>query len=138
MAEDLLVAGIQDELHAVLAQRVDELIDLWKGLGESGPTQGSAAAGSSFEARERYLKPLAKAFVGALGGSADHAALYFDERTRYVDKNMDLSTRRRIAASKMRTDIEAISLLLFDKLLRESVESALWTFHTPILASPEP
>jgi hypothetical protein len=69
-------------LADALSRRLDALLDAWQDLGDAGPSHSAAEAGPPDVARARYFHPLGRAFVGALGGSADHAALYFDERLR--------------------------------------------------------
>jgi FkbH-like protein len=122
-------------LVGTLTSRLDELIDVWQRLGPSGPTNGAVEAGTPEAARERYLHPLARAFVGALNGSKNHAALYFDERLRYVDRTAGSpeSLRRHMA-----TEFSTIAEVFGDALPSAGVEQELWEFHEPLLHPAEP
>jgi FkbH-like protein len=121
-------------LVGTLTSRLDELIDVWQRLGPSGPTNGAAEAGTAEAAREGYLHPLARAFVGALNGSRSHAALYFDERLRYVDRTVGSpeSLRRHMA-----TEFSTIAEVFGDDLPSAGVEQELWEFHEPLLQTVE-
>lgn len=120
--------------HGLTAQ-LDGLIQIWQDLGVSGP--GKDLAGPPEIARVQYFLPLAKAFVGALGGSADHSALYFDERLRYIDKaeHSDMNT---LLQNDFTLEFSAIADLLRTSLPRTTVETELWEFHNVLLNPPKP
>ncbi|WP_166139188.1 HAD-IIIC family phosphatase [Nocardioides ochotonae] len=103
-------------LAALLAERIEEVIDLWDDLGEAGPTFGSPVAGSPSERRERYLRPLARVLVGALGGSADHAAIYLDERRRYASPELDASGSAAEFGRRLPAELDRLAGLVADRL----------------------
>ena len=120
-----------------LAGRLHGLIEVWEGLGPSGPSRGSAEAGPPAMARERYFLPLARAFVGALRGSANHAALYFDERARYIDRTAFSPESQQSLRDDMAIEVSQIAELCAGSLSVESVQQMLWEFHEPFLYPPE-
>lgn len=125
-------------LAEVLSGRLDSLIDVWQTLGDVGPTCGSENAGPPALARERYLHPLARALVGALSGSSSHAALYFDERIRYMDSNTPSARRRKTLHKHVAAEFSAIAQLLADVLPEARVEQEIWDFHKAFLDPPDP
>jgi FkbH-like protein len=128
-------------LGDVLSAELDRLIDTWEGLGAGGPSCGSPVAGPPAMARARYLHPLARALVGALRGSTDHAALYFDERLRYVDRDLPPAQLRAALRQQMAIEFPAIAAALADELpdalTADGVEQQFWDFHEPLLNPPD-
>jgi FkbH-like protein len=126
------------QLAAALVSRLDQLLDVWQELGDSGPTRASQEAGPPEMAREKYLRPLARALAGALNGSANHAALYFDERLRYVDRAMLSPELRGSLTEDLAAEIKAISVLLADLIPPHETELELVAFHQPLFDPPAP
>jgi FkbH-like protein len=89
-------------------------------------------------ARRRYLQPMARALVGALDGSASHAALYFDERMRYMDASALPAELRQTLRKHTTIEFSAIAEILRDALPVELVERELLDFHKPLLNPPDP
>src|SRR5690606_8889833 len=75
----------QHHLAVHLNEKIDKLVNLWEYLGAGGPSFAAPEAGTPELARRKYLEPLARLLVRGLAGSADHTAIYLDERMRYVD-----------------------------------------------------
>jgi len=88
-------------------------------------------------ARARYLHPLGRALVGALRGSTEHAALYFDERLRYVDRDLPPAQLHAALREQMTAEFPAIATALADELPADGVEQQLWDFHEPLLNPPD-
>jgi FkbH-like protein len=125
------------ELSGWLDERTDRLIELWANLGADGPTFGSPLAGTPEEARDRYLRPLARMLVGALGGSSAHTAQYFDERTRYIDDlPVDADALNEYRGAALRVEAAAIGELLADRASPAAIESSLLAFHETVLDPP--
>src|ERR1700733_10164389 len=93
-------------LADVLSERIDGLVDIWQRLGDRGPTFGSIEAGSSIVARSKYLQPMARALIGALQGSANHTALYLDERLRYGNSSRCPDGLRQTLRKNMEIEFE--------------------------------
>jgi FkbH-like protein len=128
----------QQRLAEALAADPGALIEVWERLGATGPSRGAPEAGTPEEARARYFRPLAHAFIGALRGSANHSAIYFDERLRYIDR----TTFSAEAQSALRDDV-ALEVGEIAELCRhvasvESITEVLWDFHRPLLYPPTP
>jgi FkbH-like protein len=126
----------RQKLVQALTERIDELIQVWQILGASGP--GRDLAGPAEIARVRYLLPLAKAFTGALSGSPNHSALYFDERMRFIDKTEHSDQIDTLLQEDFSLEFKAIADLLDDELPPAMVERELREFHSPLLSPPEP
>lgn len=137
LAEQL--GAMSAELALALQDRVPALLDLWEALGAGGPTGGSPEAGDQEEARQRYLLPLARVLLGALKGSAEHRAVYLDERLRYVDPALDVEARAAHLRPLLATESAALVDLLQQVVEPETVVSALAGLHRPLTdpAAPE-
>lgn len=122
----------------VLSDRIDGLVDIWQGLGDMGPTFGSAEAGSCIVARSRYLQPMARALIGALRSSANHTALYLDERLRYASSIRCPEGFRQTLRKNMEIEFGAIAELVGDMVPEEAVRRELWEFHKPLTDPPAP
>lgn len=121
-----------------LTKVTEGLIKVWQDLDELGPGRGSVALGSPEMARERYFLPLAKAFIGALKGSSKHAAFYFDERMRYVDKEGQIEDLYKKLEKDFETEVQGIADLLKGEHPQSSVETELRDFHKAFFNPPSP
>src|SRR3569833_285314 len=99
--------------HDMVADCVEaasgRLVDLWLRLGEDGPTGAAAQGRDDRFYRARYLKPLARLFVGALRGSRTHRAVYLDERTRCLSAELDGVGRLEHLARRLGIEAEAFA-----------------------------
>lgn len=120
-------------LARILRARVDSLVDTWENLGNVGPTMGSAAAGSSGSARQRYLGPLAYLLVGGLAGSRDSAAVYLDERLRYVDAGLSAAGRRSLLERNLAIEEAAICATMSDVIDPSITAEILADLHAPLI-----
>lgn len=126
---DTLTKTIRTGLSRSLELHEQALLDLWWELGSNGPTLGSPSAGLRPVARQRYLLPLARTLRGALLGSADHLAVYLDERTRYGELLG--------IAAPLRVELPRVAELLAPHAQEEAL-AELRTLHAPLLAAPDP
>lgn len=114
------------------------LIEMWERLGSAGPTLASPDAGSVEQARERYLRPLARVLIGALRGSRDHEAVYLDERTRYVDASLRPAERADFLRPLLTLEFREIAKLIGEVIVADKTIDALSNLHAPLLEPSEP
>jgi hypothetical protein len=95
----------------LLEDRLNRLIDLWQELGAHGPTFGSPVAGRAEDAACRYLRPLAPAYSSARG-SAEHAAVYLEERLRHAPGTLSAAQRRDLITGRFSADFPAVARLV--------------------------
>ncbi|GAB3816767.1 hypothetical protein GCM10028820_16580 [Tessaracoccus terricola] len=110
-----------------IRRREGSLLRFWWELGAAGPTLGSPSAGLRPAATRRYLLPLARTLAGALRGSAEHLAVYLDERTRYCDSTLEL--RRALG-----TELPRLARMLAPDREHEALK-VLEALHAPLLTS---
>ena len=80
-------------LADAIESNISRLIHLWLNLRENGPLGMVVEPSDQAFFQQRYLVPLARLLVGALRGSANHRAVYLDERTRYLPADLDAGGR---------------------------------------------
>lgn len=125
------------ELSDALATRLPDLVETWSRLSGAGPTLGSSEAGPDNLARPRYLVPLARLLIGALQGSADHKAVYLDERVRYVDPRLSVAERAQVLGRAMADEFDAVAdLVAATALDRSRVIDTLWELHSELVQVP--
>ncbi|MQW78019.1 HAD-IIIC family phosphatase [Nocardioides sp. dk4132] len=129
---------VSARLAALLAERIEDVIDLWEELGEAGPTFGSPVAGRAEERRERYLRPLARVLVGALSGSADHAAIYLDERRRYASAELDASGCAAEFGRRLPGELGRLAGLVADRLPVDLALEPLEQLHRGLTEHRDP
>jgi FkbH-like protein len=74
--------------------------------------------------------------VGALNGSDNHAALYFDERMRYIDKHAPSAEMLRSLREDMAVEFAAIADAFKHELPPELIQQELQEFHELISSPP--
>ncbi len=99
---------------------------------------GSSETGTAEEARQRFLRPLARLLIGGLGGSDDHATVYLDERLRYVADGLSPQDRRSLFLDHLAIEIPAIAQLVSDQFDPEIAREILTGFHAPLTDRQEP
>ena len=135
-ARELRVA--QFSLAQQLENSNDRLLETWERLGSDGPTLASPNAGTAEQARERYLRPLARVLIGALRGSRDHEAVYLDERTRYVEPSLGPEERADFLRPLLNLEFRRIADLLDATSGIDGVLNALLALHAPLLEPAQP
>jgi FkbH-like protein len=124
-------------LAGALEVRTEQLVKTWEDLGEAGPTFASADAGPAEQARARYLRPLARLLIGGLRGSADHAAVYLDERLRYVDQALAGAERSRLLEDVIGAEILDLAALAQPTVAAADAAAVLRSFHAHLFDPPE-
>jgi FkbH-like protein len=130
----LTTAGAQRSVAAALAAVIDELVDVWLRLEESGPLYGPAPTdpdelGSVVSG---YLRPLAQLLIDSLGGSDLHRSLYLDLRP-YNLQELAPADRPSVIAEELSTEVASLAELIPGE--PEAVD-VLMEIHADLLQSP--
>ena len=126
----------RNHLAAHLNRKIDKLVNLWEYLGAGGPSFAAPEAGTPELARRKYLEPLARLLVRGLAGSADHTAIYLDERVRYVDTGWSPQERSERMRQQLTAEFAAIAEMLGSAFPPDAVFGVLWDFHAPLIDTP--
>ena len=138
LAQSNADAGSTHAAARELEINTESLLDLWERLGRRGPSLTALETEdvSGAVLRERYLRPLARVLIGGLRGSAPHAAVYHEERLRYLDSRLGHFERIELLGEMLGEEIEAIAALIARDDGRDEVAATLKQFHQPLLAAP--
>ena len=133
--------GGTDNLGQAIARSLkrydSDLIRLWESLSPLGPTFGSVGVGSDEDARSRFLRPLAGVMIGALMGSAEHRAVYLDERLRYLPADIHREARPQFLRTALEVELPAIAELCYGLDHGEVLEE-LHSLHRDLVDQIEP
>lgn len=109
------IANSDDVRRAVAAAidgRIDDVVELWLELGESGPLYGPRPTPDWLAVIvDGYLKPLALLLRDALNGSALHRSLYLDVRPWNLQE-LPPQDRAGVIAAHLPTETAALAQLL--------------------------
>jgi FkbH-like protein len=130
------VARTSDEerraVAAAVDRRIDEVVELWLELGESGPLYGPRPSPEWLDVIvEGYLMPLALLLRDSLHGSALHRSLYLDVRPWNLQE-LRPQDRAGVMAEHLPTEIAALA----DLLEHPAVADVLVELHENLLAPP--
>ena len=129
-------AALTHRLAAVFETNIEALVDAWWSLGSDGPTCAAPDAGDDEFSKERYLRPLARLLIGALRGSADHEAVYADERLRYLPPELDPAGRRRFVGARFEREVRALTDVARAEVPVDVAAVALQRLHTNLVKAP--
>lgn len=130
----LTTADAQRSVAAALAPQVDDIVEVWLRLEESGPLYGPAPAdpdelGSVVGG---YLRPLAQLMVDSLAGSDLHRSVYLDMRP-YNLQELAPADRPSVIAEELSTEVAALAELIPGE---PDAIDVLMELHTELLQSP--
>jgi FkbH-like protein len=124
-------------LADAIESNIPRLINLWLNLGENGPLGVVGDPGDLAFLRPRYLTPLARLMVGALRGSANHRAVYLDERTRYLPADLDAGSRAALLEHQLEIEItEFAATFSSEQLSPETVAHEFDVLHSGLKRRP--
>lgn len=112
------------------------LATLWADLGAAGPVFHELDAPGLDQSRQSYLLPLERVFAGALRGSAEHQAIYLEERVRYLE-HLSPDDRARHVADGLVAEAAEMATLLPESRARD-LERLILDLHEPITDPPSP
>jgi len=127
---------VSDDEQRAIATAVDRLIDdvveLWLELGESGPLYGPRPTRDWLDVIvEGYLRPLALLLRDSLNGSALHRSLYLDVRPWNLQE-LRPQDRAAVIAEHLPTEIAALAELLD----HPAVWDTLMELHSQLIEPP--